>query len=261
MTIYLGTQGWGYKDWVGPFYPPGTRSQEYLAAYAAIFNAVELDTTFYGTPRPTSVEGWDRATPEGFVFTAKIPRIITHDKRLIGAEPDLVEFLTVMERLGAKLGPLVLQFPPDFTADNRQALEDFLAILPDDFRFAAEFRHRSWLTDDTVDLLRRSNVAWTMIDLNYMPKRVELTTDFAYLRWLGDHKKITRMDATQLDRRPELDAWGEILDEVSRDVQRIYGFANNHYSGHSPADIQYLSRKLGLPAHELPRNPAQGTLL
>lgn len=261
MTIYLGTQGWAYKDWVGSFYPPGTRSQDFLAIYAQNFNAVELDTTFYGTPRSASVDAWNRSTPDDFKFTAKIPRLITHDRRLVQAEPDFVEFLSVMEGLGPKLGPLLLQFPPDFTNQERPALEHFLSILPDDFRFAAEFRHRSWLNAETYDLLRRHGVAWTVIDLNYMPKHLEVTSDFVYVRWLGDHKKITRMDATQLDRRHELDAWAEALDEVARDVQRVYGFANNHYSGHSPADIRHLSARLGMPAREAPPAPHQGSLL
>lgn len=261
MTIYLGTQGWGYKDWVGPFYPPGTRSQDYLRIYARSFGAVELDTTFYGTPRPQAVQAWDQSTPADFIFTAKVPRLITHDRRLVDAEHDFVEFLTVMENLGPKLGPLLLQFPPDFQADERDTLERFLALLPEDFRFAAEFRHRSWLTEATYDLLRRHNVAWTMIDLNYMPRHAEVTADFAYVRWLGDHKKITRMNATQLDRHADLETWAEKLDDVSRSVQRIYGFANNHYSGHSPADIRYLSSRLGLGQPSLPQSFEQGNLL
>lgn len=261
MTIYLGTQGWGYKDWVGSFYPPGTRSQDFLSVYAESFGAVELDTTFYGTPRPASVDAWNRSTPDDFTFTAKIPRLVTHDRRLVGAEPDFVEFLSAMDVLGAKLGPLLLQFPPDFTSQERPALEHFLSILPDDFRFAAEFRHRSWLEEDTYELLRHHGVAWTMIDLSYMPKHLEITADFVYIRWLGDHKKIIRMDATQLDRRDELDRWAEALDDVARHVQRIYGFANNHYSGHSPADIRYLSSRLGVPARPPPTSHRQGSLL
>ncbi len=261
MTIYLGTQGWGYKDWVGPFYPTGTRSQDFLRVYAQSFGAVELDTTFYGTPRPQVVDGWKRSTPDNFLFTAKVPRLITHDRRLVQAERDFVDFLTVMEMLGPKLGPILLQFPPDFTVAERPALETFLALLPEEFRFAAEFRHRSWLNGDTYDLLRRHNVAWTMIDLQYMPRHVEITADFVYVRWLGDHKRITRMDSTQIDRRTDLDAWAEMLDDVSRHVQRIYGFANNHYSGHSPADIRYLSSHLGLGDPGVPSSLRQGNLL
>ncbi|HEX6507409.1 MAG TPA: DUF72 domain-containing protein, partial [Chloroflexota bacterium] len=193
MDIYLGTQGWSYRDWVGSLYPPGTTAREYLARYAEQFDAVELDTTFYGTPPPDRIQLWDRSTPDRFLFTAKTPRTVTHDRRLMDAEEEFGGFLRVMSGLGRKLGPILIQLPPDFTVAERPALENFLPLLPDDFRFAIEFRHRSWLSDDTYDLLRSYRVAWTMIDLSYMPRHVELTTDFTYVRWLGDRRQIQRV--------------------------------------------------------------------
>jgi uncharacterized protein YecE (DUF72 family) len=262
MTIYLGTQGWSYKDWVGPFYPPGSRASDFLQLYSEVFDAVELDTTFYGVPRTGLVEAWNAATPDHFQFTAKLPRSITHDRHLVGAEDDLYDFVRAMEPLGQKLGPLLIQLPPDFTVDEEDALRRFLAILPSGFRFAAEFRHRSWVKDETLDLLREHGVGWTSIDLVYMPRRAEVTSDFAYVRWLGDRRKIQRMDEVQIDRTADLDAWAVALDDVSKQVQRVYGFANNHYSGHSPADIRYLHQRLGKDDPGLPgRSTQQGTLL
>jgi uncharacterized protein YecE (DUF72 family) len=262
VEIFLGTQGWSYKDWVGTLYPPQTPARSYLMHYAQHFNAVELDTTFYGTPLPSRIALWDQSTPEGFVFTAKTPRTITHDRRLIDAGADFREFIGIMRGLGPKLGPILIQLPPDFTSDERAALEPFIAALPDDMSFAVEFRHRSWLTEETYDLLRRYRVAWTLIDLVYMPRQVEITSDFTYVRWLGDRRKIQRVHATQLDRRAELDAWADRLDDISSRIERMYGFVNNHYSGHSPADVRYLRRKLGMPeapaANEVPE---QGSLL
>ena len=261
MQIYLGTQGWSYKDWVGPFYPQGTQARDYLRHYATVFGAVELDSTFYGTPRSELVRAWDASTPQEFRFTAKLPRAITHDRRLGDAEPELLDFVSAMEARGPKLGAILIQLPPDFTADERPALERFLAALPREFRFAAEFRHRSWLKEETFDLLRRHDVAWTLIDLWYMPRQIEITTDFSYIRWLGKRRDIERMDAVQIDRRPQLDAWAEKLDEIARRVQRVYGFANNHYSGHSPADIRYLRSRLGLPETQPRTEHEQGTLI
>jgi uncharacterized protein YecE (DUF72 family) len=247
VEIYLGTQGWSYKDWVGSFYPPGTRDGEFLARYAEIFDAVELDTTFYGSPLPARVDKWRESTPEGFQFTAKMPRTITHDRHLVDAEDDLSEFLSSIGRLGDKLGAVLIQLPPDFKADERPALEFFLKLLPHDIHFAAEFRHRSWLNDDTYELLRRSNVAWTMIDLRYMPIVHEVTASFTYVRWLGDRRQIQRVHETQIDRTEQLTSWAEKLDQVARRVERMYGFVNNHYSGHSPEDVRFLRRQLGLP--------------
>lgn len=260
MTIYLGTQGWSYKDWVGSFYPDGTQAKDYLRIYADVFDAVELDTTFYAAPRPEVVRGWDRVTPEHFQFAAKLPRSITHDRRLIDAGDELLEFVEVMRELGPKLGPMLVQLPPDFRYDERDALRAFLAQLPDGFRFAVEFRHRSWLRAETYEILRERAAAWTNVDLWYMPRHVELTADFTYVRWLGERRKIQRMDAVQIDRSAELDAWAEELEHVSKRVQRIYGFANNHYSGHSPADIRHLRKRLGLPERDSPHQQ-QRTLL
>jgi uncharacterized protein YecE (DUF72 family) len=262
VKIYLGTQGWSYKDWVGTLYPPRTSSRDYLSHYAQEFDAVELDTTFYGTPLPDRVQLWDRSTPADFQFTAKTPRSVTHDRRLIDAQADFEEFLSVMSGLGPKLGAILIQLPPDFTTDERPALEEFVSKLPPDFRFAVEFRHRSWLSDETYSFLRLHHVAWTMIDLVYMPRQIESTADFTYVRWLGDRRRIQRVNETQIDRTQDLDAWAEQLENVAHRLERMYGFVNNHYSGHSPADVRALKRRLGLSPTKPETNlPAQGTLL
>lgn len=260
--LYLGTQGWSYKDWVGTFYPAGAKAGDFLELYARTFDAVELDTTFYGIPPESRVDTWRDSTPENFQFTAKLPRSITHDRRLVDCTEELMEFVEVMSHLGPKLGPLLIQLPPDFTADERPALETFLATLPADVRFAAEFRHRSWLTDETYELLERRGVAWAMIDLHYMPITLRTTTDFVYVRWLGDHRQVIRMNETQFDRRPELERWAEEIHDVFIRIEKLYGFVNNHYSGHSPADVKTLRRLLHLPETvDDPTHPVQGTLL
>lgn len=258
MNFYLGTQGWSYRDWAGPFYPPDARPRDYLAMYAAAFDAVEVDSTFYATPRSSLVDLWDSQTPSAFQFAAKTPRSITHDRHLIDVNEDMAEFLRVITRLGEKLGAVLIQMPPDFSFDELPALDAFLATLPDEVRFAVELRHRSWIRDESFDLLRDHGAAFTIVDLHYMPRIVELTADFAYVRWLGDRRQIQRMHTTQIDRRGELDQWAERLEDLSSRAQRIYGFSNNHYSGHSPSDISHLRRRLGLPERTGPR---QGTLL
>jgi uncharacterized protein YecE (DUF72 family) len=261
MTIYLGTQGWSYKDWVGPFYPAGATSREYLRLYSRQFNAVELDSTFYGTPAPSRVHAWRESTPPGFRFTAKVPRQITHDFRLLDVEAEFETFVDVIGGLDEKLGAILIQLPPDMTIDERPAVEAFLGRLPPGFDFAVEFRHRSWLREDIFDFLRDRAVAWTTaVALPYMPEHVELTAPFAYVRWMGDHRRITRLDETQIDNQADLDRWATRLDEIAQHVQRIYGFANNHYSGHSPNDIRHLQSRLGI--QPLPPNvPEQGVLL
>ncbi len=248
----LGTQGWSYKDWVATFYPPNTPPRDYLDFYSRIFDVVEIDTTFYGPPKPDTVRAWDAATPAGFEFAAKMPRIITHDRKLHDAGHDLLEFLEAMEPLGAKLGPILIQLPPSFDYGERAALEEFLPLLPDEFRYAVEFRHPSWLRHETRSLLEERRLAWTVIDLHYMPQDTTVTTDFTYVRWLGNREDIKRLDRIQIDRSEDIDAWAEQLERIARRVQRIYGFMNNHYAGHSPGSVADLKGRL---APSLGRSP------
>jgi uncharacterized protein YecE (DUF72 family) len=242
--IRLGTQGWSYRDWVGVFYPGGTPANGYLPFYSQVFDAVELDTTFYALPRPDAVSRWRDETPDQFQFAAKMPGAITHDRRLVGAEAELLEFLEAILGLGRKLGPILIQLPPSLEASDFQAVEGFLEILPTEFRYAIEFRHRSWNTAETHALLQEHNVAWTIIDLHYMPKNVHLTTDFTYVRWLGNRRDVTKLDRVQIDRSGDIHQWAQRLDEIAQKLQRIYGFMNNHYAGHSPASVHQLKAEL-----------------
>lgn len=245
-SIHLGTQGWSYKDWIGTFYPKGTRPGNYLQFYGRVFDTVELDTTFYGPPRPDTVSRWRSETPDGFEFTAKMPQTITHDHRLVGAEAELVEFLEAMLGFGPKLGPILVQLPPSLDASAFSEMEGFLNILPTEFRYAVEFRHRSWDTTQTLDLLRAHNVAWTVIDLHYMPRVINVTSDITYIRWLGNRRDIKTLDRIQIDRSREIHDWARRLDEIAQRVQRIYGFMNNHYAGHSPASTNQLKAEMGI---------------
>jgi uncharacterized protein YecE (DUF72 family) len=246
--IRVGCMGWSYQEWVGPFYPPETPAGDYLERYAEHFDTVELDTTFYHTPRPAVVRGWAQRTPDDFRFTAKLPREVTHDRRLRDADEPLAGFLRTMAPLGEKLGPILLQFPPDFhnTEADWNALAEFLPLLPADFAFAAEFRHRSWLNERTYELLRRHDVAWTIIELYYMPREFTTTADHTYIRLLGDRRKIQSVDREQIDRSRELDAWAEAIETIAESVPSVWVLVNNHYAGHSPQTVRQLSGRLGL---------------
>jgi uncharacterized protein YecE (DUF72 family) len=250
--IRLGTQGWSYPDWVGTFYPPDSKPADYLRFYSQVFDIVELDTTFYSTPRPALVQSWADNTPEGFLFTAKLPQAITHEKHLKDTERELGDFVSAMRLLGPKLGALHIQLPPDFHYEEMPNLQAFLPLLPRDVSFAIEFRHRSWLRDDVLELLRQHNVAWCVIDLYYMPRLPYVTADFIYLRWLGDRRQISQFDRIQIDRTAQMEKWAGVLQELAPKVRRIYGFYNNHYAGHSPASVNQMKSLLGLS----PVNPA-----
>ncbi len=237
-TLHLGTQGFAFDDWVGPFYPPGTAKSAYLEAYAQAFSTVEIDSTFYATPRASVVEGWARRTPDGFRFAAKFPKLITHDKKLDGARGDAEAFVGTMQALGDKLGVLTLQFAYDFTPDLFGRLEAFLRDLPKGPRDAVEIRNRQWLTADLGEMLSGLGVALVLQDLYYMPKMTWITTDFTVIRWLGRRSDIERFDRIQIDRTKELTAWAERVRRFLDDGIEVYGYFNNHFAGHSPASLR-----------------------
>ncbi len=246
MTIYLGTQGWSYKSWDGVFYPPNTPPGEYLTEYAKKLDAVEIDSTYYATPRASTVRQWDEATPDTFRFTAKFPQKITHDKMLKDVGQDVSYFLDAMSLLGPKLGPLLLQFPYTFKPDQQPVLADFLAALPGTFRYAVEVRHRGWLKDSFFDLLGQHRVALVLADYAYMPKLARATTDFAYIRLLGNRKDVPddEYDHVRINRDQDLDHWAEVVTDLAGNEAAIWLMANNHYMGHSPATVREIEARI-----------------
>ena len=250
-VIRLGCQGWTYPDWVGAFYPPGSRQEALLSFYAQVFDTVELDNTFYRAPKPTIARSWARHTPAGFRFAAKLPRAITHEAGLRGtAARELQDLARALEPLGEKLGPALVQLPPDFARepDNEEALRRFLEQAPAGLRLAVEFRHVSWHVPATLDLLRERGAALTWTQWRDLPAWREITARFLYVRWLGNRADITRYDHVQIDRSAELDDWSERLRASIGVVDEVYGYVNNHYAGHSPESVNDLKRRLGLAA-------------
>jgi uncharacterized protein YecE (DUF72 family) len=218
---------------------------------------VELDNTFYRTPAVSTVKGWAAKTPAEFIFAAKVPQIITHEKILVDCEDDLNPFLKAMDELGDKLGPLLFQFGYfNRTKFKSQAeflalLKPFLKRLPKNYRFAMEIRNKSWIDARYVDLLREHGVAMALIDQSWVPRPWEMTgkldlvtADFGYVRWLGDRKGIEEQtkswDKTIVDRKPEMKNWVELFRSMmtNKKVLKIFAFANNHYAGHGPATVR-----------------------
>lgn len=245
--VVFGTQGWSYKSWVGNFYPNGTTAQQFLEVYAGQFHAVEIDSTFYGSPRPSTVEKWRDGTPPEFRFAAKLPQAITHEKMLKDAQAETIQFLDTMQILGDKLGPILLQFPYQFRPDQQETLTRFLEQLPRGFRYALEVRHKGWLTDTFFHLLEKHRIAFALADYAFMPKVIRATTDFTYIRWLGNRKDVPddEYDHVRIEREKELDEWARVITEMNEKDVTVWGFANNHYQGHSPATIRALIAKIG----------------
>ncbi len=257
--LFLGTIGWGYEQWKGVFYPEAMPGRQYLAHYAQFFNSVEIDSTFYGTPPVERVLGWAQSVPEGFRFCPKTPQQITHEHRL--NRPDLmVEFVDTVRRFGQKLGVILLQLPPDFSVVEKETLAAFLAALPKETRYAVEFRHTSWATRETAELLRRYRVCWVAADYVIMPRQVTPTAGFLYLRFLGRHGRYKTKDRELRDPTPELQWWIEAqLRPYWHTWRQVFGFFNNDYAGYSPESCRKFKTLLGLDA-DLPHLAQQGTL-
>ena len=237
--LYLGTSGWSYADWEGSLYPEGLPPGSRLSEYAKHYATVEIDSTFYGTPRNSTVEKWREVVPEGFLFAAKFPKEVTHDRNLVGVEAETVAFLRTMAELGDRLGPLLLQLPPSFTVEGMGVLEDFLKGLPEGFRYAVELRHRSWLESDLPEMLRERGVALTLIDYPRMPRLAEATTDFSYIRWLGNRREFPSGHAyPKKDRTGDLRWWSGLVDRFLAEGKTVFAYANNHYQNHAPSTIE-----------------------
>ncbi|MBW3628347.1 MAG: DUF72 domain-containing protein [Gemmatimonadetes bacterium] len=249
--VRLGTMGWNYAAWVGPLYPSGTPSREMLKLYARAFDTVEVDSTWYAVPAANTVRGWLDRTPDHFVFSLKMPREITHDRRLHGSDSVLADFIDRARELGPRLGPVLIQLGPDFSTDERPALERFLTLLPADVRFAVEFRQPGWICEETHELLTAHRVALAISDGRFIPRDWSLalvrrpTTDFHYLRWLGDTRELTDHSHLQIDRTADLQEWASAIRAVPGEAFSIYGYYNNHYSGHSPATAHAMLKLLG----------------
>lgn len=249
--IRLGAQGWNYEAWLGGFYPGGTRPADFLGVYSRAFDTVEIDSTFYAIPPVTTVEGWARRTPPGFVFALKVPQAITHEKKLRGAEEETAEFIGRARGLGDRLGPLLLQMGPDFDVAELPVLAAFLPTLPGDLRVAIEFRHRSWMGRDVHALLSEHGVALCLSDGPWIPRELVLrladhpTADFHYVRWMGPDRSITDHSRPQVDRSRELEAWAAVLTRVAATGRDIFGYTSNYYEGHGPHTARVLQRAVG----------------
>lgn len=246
-NLYLGTQGFSFKDWVGPFYPEGTPSRSYLEAYVRHFPSVEIDSTFYGVPKATTIQGWYQRTPANFKFAAKFPKLITHEKKLKNALGDAEAFIGSMQALGDKLAVLTLQFAYDFKPEQFDRLDDFLGSLPDGQRYAVEVRNREWLTPAFREMLANHNVALVLQDLHYMPRLDWVTADFSVIRWLGRRKDIQVFDRIQIDRTKVLEAWAQMVAGFLDAGVDVYGFFNNHFAGHSPESVRQFAALLNQP--------------
>jgi uncharacterized protein YecE (DUF72 family) len=248
QKLYVGCSGWSYDAWLGHFYPANLDRREFLKYYSQVFDFVEIDSSFYNAPNLFMIKRWASVTPDDFRFTAKFPRLITHEKRLSEPEKEFRYFFDVMRPLHHKVLALLLQLPPSLTAkEGLKKLRAMIPMLDSDFRYAIEVRHQSWFDKDVYKLLSDNNIclAWSQLDTIQTPP--ELTSDFLYLRFIGD-RSIDEKDfgKVQKDRLKELKRWSDEVNRLKDDIKFAIIAANNHYAGFGPATANSFRKIVGL---------------
>jgi uncharacterized protein YecE (DUF72 family) len=206
LQFYIGTSGWSYSSWEGIFYPKKLERKWWLPYYTKVFNYVEIDSTFYQIPAKNMVDLWNARTPPNFKFSAKFPRVITHEKKFQNCQRELELFYEAMLPLKDKILTLLIQFPPSFKiTDGLEALGKYDFYFDDTYRYAVEVRHSSWFNDLAYNFFKKNNIClvWNQLDIVRTPPVV--TTDFTYIRFIGDRSISER--TLVLFKETELMKW------------------------------------------------------
>jgi uncharacterized protein YecE (DUF72 family) len=247
-------------------YPHGTRSDAYLRTYAEEFASVEIDSTFYGTPDIKRLRSWAAKVPERFRFSLKLPREITHERRLCACEKLIDEFYTNVRELGPKLGCVLWQFERSFSRVDEPLVREAIALVPPDIDTAIEFRDPAWYAPDVQAMLEERGIALAVADAPFVPRELmaqslqRTRTPLVYLRLIGDHNALDRFDRVAIARETEIAWWAnELRSARLAKVERAYAYVNNHYQGHSPATVRALKAALGV-AHTIPQRAVQPSL-
>lgn len=232
--IYVGTSGWHYGHWKGPFYAVDLPEAEMLPFYAARFRTVEINNTFYRLPAAETFSQWRKATPEGFVFAVKASRYLTHMKKLKDPQEPLALLLEHASALGEKLGPILFQLPPRWRC-NPQRLQDFLAALPAGHRYAFEFRDESWFDRRVCDALAEAGVAFCIFELAGLQSPREVTADFVYVRLHGPGGAYQGEYGNS-----GLAPWAAAISAWARQGKDVYCYFDNDQAGYAARDAPRL---------------------
>jgi uncharacterized protein YecE (DUF72 family) len=226
-AYYVGTSGWHYPHWQGPFYPHSLAPAAWLDYYACQFATVEINSSFYRLPSLAAVRAWREATPPGFTFAVKASRYITHMKKLRAPRQSLRALLSVTRALGKKCGPLLFQLPPHWRC-NPERLAAFLRALPKNRECVFELRDRSWHNPEIYALLRRHNAAFCMYELAGFESPQVVTADFAYIRLHGPAAYAYGGCYTN----SALEKWAERIRGWKK-LRRVYVYFDNDEAGYA----------------------------
>jgi uncharacterized protein YecE (DUF72 family) len=237
-SIHIGTSGWHYGHWRGPFYPEDLSPEGFLKFYAQRFHTVEINNSFYQLPSEPALQNWRESVPAGFIFAVKGSRFITHMKKLKEPERSLAPFLARIVLLKEKLGPILFQLPPRWHF-NESRLAAFLSALPHGYRYALELRDRSWINPRALDLLARFGAAFCIYELGgYLSPR-EVTADFVYIRLHGPGGPYQGQYDPQT-----LAGWAGAISAWSRQGREVFCYFDNDEAGYAAQDAWQLQNML-----------------
>ena len=242
--LYFGCAGWSYKEWIGPLYDP---DKSMLQQYASVFDTVELNSSFYKSPDEGTILGLTRYTKRGFMFSAKINQKFTHDLRLKlndETQGQLENFVQLFDPLLTqdRLGCFLIQLPPSLRRNN-ELLESFLAALPHRYDYVVEFRHKSWLDDNTWRTLSKYETAYCIVDEPLLPPEVHVTSPIGYIRWHGHGQ---RPWYNYRYTQQQLQDWVPKVKEIHENAKKTFGIFNNHFHGYAPENCVQIMDMLGI---------------
>lgn len=233
-SVFVGTSGWNYDHWRGPFYPDELTQKKWLAYYCEKFHTVEINNSFYQLPSKSTLKTWRETVPASFIFSVKASRYITHMKKLKDPSDALNRFYRGIETLGDKLGPILFQLPPGWHV-NTERLEAFLDILSPDYRHTFEFRDVSWFCDDVYELLEKHSAAFCMYHLEGRESPRKATTDFVYIRLHGPEGAYEG----SYDGRT-LAGWSRMFTRWRKGRRDVYCYFDNDQDGYAALDAEKL---------------------
>ena len=232
--IRIGCSGWNYRHWRGPFYPEDLPVKRWFAFYAERFDTVEVNASFYRRPTADTFVQWRDQAPPGFCYAIKVPRFITHMRKLRDCDESIAEFLHRARHLGPALGPILYQLPPRWSFD-RERLETFLALLPRDLTHVFEFREPSWMADEVLALLDAHGAGFCVHDMPGSASPRAATGNTAYVRFHGAGGKYHGRYSNDA-----LKAWAEWMRQQENMGRAVWAFFNNDIQADAIADAEAL---------------------
>jgi uncharacterized protein YecE (DUF72 family) len=237
-SYLIGTSGWYYNHWRGNFYPQRLDKGHWLEYYSRHFNTVEINASFYRLPQEGTFINWRQTVPSGFYFSVKASRFITHIKRLKDAEKPLADLTENAKNLMPHLGPVLYQLPSNFHRDDAR-LESFLSLLDNQLKHVFEFRHSSWMHPEVLNILRNYKVAFCIFDMPGFASPLEITTNFAYIRF---HGKGDLYSGSYPDS--ELSNWADKIRDLAKGLETTYIYFNNDAGGYAVQNARILRKYL-----------------